>query len=52
VNGLFGLWIPACAFPIWKFAMIYVLMKAVKSEEREALEEQRQAGLVTAGVTT
>lgn len=36
-NGLFALWIPACAFPIWKISMIYCLLKAVKSEEQEAL---------------
>jgi len=39
-NGLFALWIPACAFPVWKISMIVVLLKAVKSEEREALERE------------
>lgn len=39
-NGTFALWIPACAFPIWKIAMIVVLLRAVKSEEREALQNQ------------
>jgi hypothetical protein len=39
-NGLFALWIPACAFPVWKIAMIICLLKAVKSEEKEALEEE------------
>lgn len=37
-NGLFAMWIPSVSFVIWKVAMIYVLLRAVKSEEREAQE--------------
>ncbi|MQB07888.1 hypothetical protein DXT91_28005 [Agrobacterium tumefaciens] len=39
-NGLFALWIPASAFPIWKIMMIVYLLKAVRSEE-----EEERAGL-------
>ncbi len=45
-NGLFALWIPAYAFPIWKIAMIYCLRKAVISEEKEALEKEQKAATV------
>lgn len=37
-NGLFTNIIPSIAFLIWKIAMIVVLLRAVKSEERETLE--------------
>ncbi|MGW5715196.1 hypothetical protein ACWEVP_03450 [Amycolatopsis sp. NPDC003865] len=36
-NGLFAMIIPAVAFLVWKIAMIVVLFRAVKSEERESL---------------
>lgn len=36
-NGLFTNIIPSIAFIIWKIAMIYVLLRAVKQEERETL---------------
>jgi hypothetical protein len=39
-NGLFTNIIPSIAFLIWKIAMIVVLLKAVKSEERETLGSQ------------
>ena len=39
-NGLFTNVIPSIAFVIWKIAMIYVLLRAVKSEERETLENK------------
>jgi hypothetical protein len=39
-NGLFALWIPASAFPVWKIMMIVCLLKAVRSEE-----EEERAGL-------
>lgn len=54
-DGLFALWIPACAFPVWKIAMIICLLKAVKSEEQEALEaealerRERESVQLTAG---
>lgn len=35
-NGLFAMWLPAFAFLIWKVAMLVVLFRAVKSEERES----------------
>lgn len=34
-NGLFALWIPASAFPIWKVLMIIYLLKAVRQQEQE-----------------
>lgn len=37
-DGLFTVLIPSVAFIIWKISMIIVLLRAVKSEEREALE--------------
>ncbi|MGW2824298.1 hypothetical protein ACWC24_25365 [Streptomyces sp. NPDC001443] len=37
-NGVYTLVIPSIAFIIWKISMIIVLLRAVKSEEREALE--------------
>ncbi|MFK3779322.1 hypothetical protein [Agrobacterium sp. NPDC089420] len=42
-NGLFTLWIPSSAFPIWKIMMIVCLLKAVRSEE-----EEERAGLQAA----
>lgn len=42
-NGLFALWIPACAFPVWKIMMVIFLLKAVKSEEKEAYAEEASA---------
>jgi hypothetical protein len=45
-NGLFTNIIPSVAFIIWKIAMIYVLLKAVKSEEREALNNKAVAPAV------
>jgi hypothetical protein len=42
-NGLFTNIIPSIAFIIWKIAMIVVLLRAVKSEERETLEDKAVA---------
>lgn len=34
-DGLFAVYMPATAFPIWQITMLYCLFKAVKSEEAE-----------------
>lgn len=34
-DGLFALWIPATAFFIWKICMIWGLLRAVKSQQKE-----------------
>ena len=39
-NGLFAMIIPSIAFLIWKITMIWMLLRAVKSEEREVLGRQ------------
>ncbi|WP_329530337.1 hypothetical protein OG568_04295 [Streptomyces sp. NBC_01450] len=39
-DGLFTVLIPSIAFVVWKIAMIVVLLRAVKSEEREVLGQQ------------
>ncbi|GAA5149047.1 hypothetical protein GCM10023321_12340 [Pseudonocardia eucalypti] len=36
-DGLFTTYLPSAAFLVWKILMIYVLLRAVNSEEREAL---------------
>jgi hypothetical protein len=36
-NGLFAMALPSVAFIFWKIMMTYVLLRAVKMEEREAL---------------
>lgn len=39
-NGLFALWVPACAFPVWKIIMIWGLLRAIKQEEQEEMAER------------
>ncbi|MCX4815206.1 DUF4386 domain-containing protein [Streptomyces sp. NBC_01239] len=36
-NGFFPLYVPSIAFIVWKISMLVILMRAVKSEERETL---------------
>ncbi|MFJ8927587.1 hypothetical protein ACIRLA_13515 [Streptomyces sp. NPDC102364] len=38
-DGAYALYGPTIAFVVWKIAMIVVLLRAVKSEERETLEQ-------------
>ncbi|MFI6407509.1 hypothetical protein [Streptomyces sp. NPDC050548] len=46
-DGVFTVVVPSVAFVIWKIAMIIVLLRAVKSEEREVLGEREQPVLVS-----
>lgn len=34
-DGIFAVYIPSCAFPLWQISMVYCLLKAIKQEEAE-----------------
>lgn len=35
-NGLFSFWVPAAAFGVWSVVMLVAILRAIKSQEREA----------------
>lgn len=47
-NGFFAMMIPSIAFPLWKIMMTYVLLRAIKQEEREFFAADRGGTTVPA----